>query len=458
MSSHPKSVFIILFLIIISGTGVASDFEFLNVELFSTEWGSQTVLVNLAYHGEFHTFVSGKTSVRYEGDKVRVPRWNRANALMAPGDTIQLKMVLDVPGNFGRGTAVVSIYDVVDTLDALLESHKIYSKEFNFEVEIPANLKAVLDSGVQHPVFADYGQDLNEQFSQLILIFLHRGMSLDEIAQELGVRTDKVRKQVLQLAGAGYVTRSEDIFIPSIAVLGADKIESLMPEIENTAGAIYSTVKSNLDSYDDEIARMVKFGELTSDPNDLMDPGSVLHHKYPTLYGLALWDRVIPVFIYNKERLEEDEMPDVQDMLFMVSGHIEDLNDHFCVYRNDKIGRSMICGNVNEPLRQHLKFNPKSSIVRGVSFGQGNFPVYYTYSPDKVSSAVNVLLEGSWLAIEGLRDKTDAAFSNLDKSHLHAARYAIWALVVDQVMEMVNENNLMEKEGTGIYVFQNLES
>ena len=64
----------------------------------------------------------------FEGSYINPRRVVHQYYPLEPDETKVVKSVVEVPGNYGRARLFVRLYDVIDTLDALLPGQEVFEQ------------------------------------------------------------------------------------------------------------------------------------------------------------------------------------------------------------------------------------------------------------------------------------------------------------------------------------------
>jgi predicted transcriptional regulator len=454
MSRIGLIITICISILTLSVTVSAQDFKVSEIKLSSTNWGTQKASFDLTNLGEYFSFVVATAEVDFPGNVIDSKRFTKKVFIIQPPEIEKLEMPFIIHGNIGKGTVLINFYNVVDTLDPLFESQKFYSRKFEFNIEIPKSLKAIVDSGLQVPSIVSLTGTFDNLFNRIVIFLLNRGKSLDEIAQSTGVEKSFVEKVASVLADEGLLDLHDSTYKPTFIVLENNQVEAFKPIIGRTVDDIYRTVTGNIHKYDSTLTALALKGLLTNDKSNVLDGGSILYHKYPVFLGLFLWEFLGSRFINNGNDILIYQGSDLcrarmGDYMFMIIGASDNVGTTF--YNKLQSGNvdGFYCG-ATTPI---LKCGG-----RKWAFEQDNSPIYYTYNEDKINLPLSILAEG---VNDHITDLEKALFDNFpddkDKDSFRGVRYWCWGLVIDKLMDKLVENKVLEIEGKGVFLFQKTE-
>jgi hypothetical protein len=433
----------------------ASDFEVGNINLSSTNWGMQTASINLTNLSEDYRLVVALAEVAYPEGNIESTRQSRKNFIILTPDTVSLELPFVIHGNIGNGVVTVSLFDVVDTLDQLLESQKFYSEEFPFNITISESLKPIIDSGIYVPYFVDKSEIFDNLFSRMLLLLLHREVSAEEIARLAKTDPDYVSLEADRLMQEYYVEKSGPDYKSRVSVIEADQLKVLWPVMKKTVDGLYNVIKRNLPGYDSTVRALAQQGLVTSDANDLADGSSVLYHKYPVVLGLLLWDLLGTDFINNGQIFATFRDSDpcraaMGDYMYLIVGPEKNAGRtfYFRMMDNEDVPR-FYCGfNIPE-----IRCNE-----RGWTFKKEQAPTYYIYDEEKIRMPLSILMDGSTEYTAELKRKLAEVFEkDQDRSYIHGARYWCWNVLVGDLMEKLEKTNVLAREGSGNFLMQEVE-
>ncbi len=445
---------VMLICLLLSGLSAAAseeDIKVGSVDLSSTDWGIHKATIKLTCLSEYYRFIVATAEVEFPGGAIDSKRLTKRSYILQPPDEVELELPYIIPGNIGKGTVLITMYDVVDTLDPLLESQKFYAREFNFNIKLPEPIQALADSGIQVPSMISRTETLDNVFNRILILLLHRGKSADEIAQMAGVSVDYVKEMSAELAEKGLLEKSESFYKPAFVIIDNDQARVLMPAINKAVDNIYKTIVGNIGSYDSTVTALASRGIITDDQYNVLQGGSVLYHKFPTFLGLFFWELLGSEFINEGKdfRVYEGSDPckaQLGDYMFMVTGGKENVGTTFYNKFEAPNSKGFYCG-ASVPL---LKCDERSW-----AFEEKNAPIYYTFNKDKIRQPLSVLAHGVSKHITELEKVLTGNFpEDKDKAYFNGVRYWCWGLVVDKLMKKLVKNGLIEQEGNGTFLMQ----
>lgn len=449
-----RILMVLLVFVLLTGISLADSDEYFNVvdvKLSSTDWGIHQATIKIACLAEYYRFLVATAEVNFPGNIVDSKRLTKRSYILLPPDEVELELPYIIPGNVGDGSVLITLYDVVDTLDPLLESQKFYARQFKFNIKLSESAQILADSGIQVPSLLGRAEMFDNVFNRLLILLLHRGKSAEEIARMTGVTVGYITKTSIALAKKGLLVSDGTIFRPTFTFIENEKVEALIPVIEETTDKIYNTMIINIPAYDSTIEVMASRGEITNDKQNVLQGGSVLYHKFPTYLGLYFWELLGSRFINEGHSIMLFNGSDpcrgkLGEYMFMVSGPEENVGTTFYNKFMDPNSNGFYCGATEPKL---------ICDGRSWAFEKENSPIYYTYNPEKVKKPMTVLARGVYQHLTDLEKTLVENFPDVnEKSHFKGIRYWCWGLIVEKLMKRLLDTGYLEQEGNGTFLMQ----
>ena len=111
-------------LLILAGgvCAVETDFEVGKITLSGEDWGMQKATFTLKNVRLEMKTVIAKAETSFDDFYLKPIRETRSIVYLEPEQSADVAVPVNIPGNYGTCTIKLKIYDVVDTLDALMDS------------------------------------------------------------------------------------------------------------------------------------------------------------------------------------------------------------------------------------------------------------------------------------------------------------------------------------------------
>jgi hypothetical protein len=462
---------VLLIAAIILSNAFGSDFRVSNVNLSSFEWGMQKADISLVRSDDDYHYIVATTDVDFSGKGTAPTRKIKKVFLAEPADpalpendnTFIIKVDYEIPAAYGAGTLSIKLYDVIDTLDAILPSQLFYQLDTAFVVEEPEIMATMVDAGVQVPIFVEQAPAFDGHFNRILSLLLHRGETIESIAKMSEISEDVLKKRAEKLVKDGYFQVIQGNFHPLFHVIDKQNMNELKPVIDKTVDSLFMKLKGNLKRFDSTIAHLAATGKLTSDPHDLLDGGSVLYHKYPAIMVLLLWDMMGRQFVNDGKDFNIFEKAYkgpayMGDFMYLVEGSPEDAGNTYYYYYLQEKDANIYCGIVDRPFIIPPGTVNLERLPKGVNYGHDSTAMYYSYNRDKIVEPLSSLKMGIEKYIIDMQGKVDSFFPPKKTNRLmRGARYWCWSVIVGRLMDKLENEGLVEKVKNGIYVFQQLD-
>jgi hypothetical protein len=462
MIGHIKAAVAIIAIILFAHTVAAADFTVGKAVLSSTAWGAQKAQISLVNQSDDYKIVKFKAEIKYSGSAIETFRGVIKSFIVEPIITSNLELPFEIPGNFGTVNIRISLYDVVDTLDPLLDSQRFFTRDFTHTYPVPEVLKSLVSSTMPMAVFMGQTELFDNFLTRIIIALLYEGRNPDEIARAAGADPGYVSTLVNRLAAAKYLKKNGSSFIPTLAVIDSAAMLKIVPIIDRTVENMYKTIVANIPRYDSTVAAMAASGRLTRDRNDAFDGGSVLYHKHPAVLGLLLWDELGVDFINDGipfNILERSDPCDAHlgNYAYMVTGTSDRTGHSFYYNSNDaEIGRFQ-CALTDIPVACQLRYKGKGDMrdIYDWSFSDMFPPILYSYNPGITTGVLSLLIEEKDRSIAELKTELTRQFAlSPNGANMKAIRLWCWNVVVTDLMKKLELNKIITKEGNGFYIYQ----
>jgi hypothetical protein len=456
-----KLIIAVLILLIFAFPSWAGDLNVNDIAISSLTWGNQIAKAKVTNLDYAYKIVTVKTDIEYSGGSINPKRSRIKSFFLESINSSILQIPFEIPGNYGVLKVKLSFYEVVDTLDPLFESQIFHSKEYTSTFAAPSEMQVLLDRGFELPMFVDRTEIFDNQLTLALLTMIKEGKDLSEISQITGAESVYIDYLVETLSRKGLLRRSGQEVLLNFAVLDKDNIIALKPVIDDAIDKVFDQIKSNLPKYDNLLTTLASQGKFTRDKDNIMDPGSALYHKYPTILGLLLWRHLGVNFINNGISFDifNKSNPcraDMGEFMYLVSG-IKEKPGTFFYDLIDSDGERFYTSIGNLKLECAPVDISYGQIAGDYywNFSGNNFPVLYSYDDTIIAQPLSVLADGADKIIAPFKEAvSEIIMEGNNRDKYRGALYWFWGQVVLGVIDKLEKNNLIIKEGNGFYNFQ----
>src|SRR3989304_10436598 len=99
-----------------------------NIDIPSFRWGRQTATFEVTNNSDWLKYVTVETEIRFEGSFLNPVRVVHTHYPIIPGEPRVLTPQIDIPGNYGKASLYIRLYDVVDTLDVIMPGQMVFEQ------------------------------------------------------------------------------------------------------------------------------------------------------------------------------------------------------------------------------------------------------------------------------------------------------------------------------------------
>ncbi len=290
-----RRLFVALSLLLLGltiGSGVSAqdaDIVVGEIKIPVLRWGPQKVVVDITNNADYYKIVSVVTGISFEGVYLDPSRSDRTNYFVEPSTTVTLEPEIVIPGNYGKASIEVQVYDVVDTLDELLSYQLMAKQPFTINYSLPEALVSYFQEEVTFPPMVSNSPDFETEFSRIAILLAREGKTLQEIADLTECDLAHVKHFMENMVERRYATRVGEDYRVLMPVITAAEATEARVIAEETADALVELVRTNLPAYEAKLKSMAAEGLIEATPDDFMHGGSVLYYTWPTVAGLFFW-------------------------------------------------------------------------------------------------------------------------------------------------------------------------
>ncbi len=467
MPAIKKGLILAVLLVVVSALLVSADddFKVSSIELNSKDWGTDMATFKVSYTGDEYKFVVATSVAEYTDGPYHPVRLFRKNYFLQPESSVDVELPVIVPASYGKAEISVILYDVVDTLDQLYESQIFYDKSFPVEYKVPPQLSKEVNLDIALPVLMEQNDLFDNALTRLVPVLLSRGKTVDEIAYLCNAKPSVIDAVVRELVARRFLVVAGEKIRPGFLVIDTTTINKLLPAIDKTTEEIYEQIVANMPAFDSLVRQLVASGKVTSDPNDVLSGSSILHHKYPLIMTFLMWNLLGRSFIADGAPFDifkgSDPCNGVMGQYFyMVPAGDKYVGKSF-YYQSTIFGQeTAFCGfgHFNIVCESNYEEKAKNKLQARWFFERDSKEMAFMFNTPELIEPVSLLMENTNPPMSDLRADIDSTLDGyMYGLYGKGARYWCWNLVVTGVMEKLVKNNIVKKEGSGLYSFQRMD-
>lgn len=431
-----------------------------DIEMPSLHWGKQQFTLEVTNNADYLRYLAITFNIRFEGTYLNPSRLQRRHVTIEPGRTRKLATTIDIPGNFGAAYIDIGVYDVIDTLDALLASQKILTKGSMVQYNPPAEVLPYLQQRTTLPPMVDNNISFDTEFSRLLTLLLSEGKSIVEIARITSSDSAFVQSTLDSLVRLAYFKRGADgrqrpVF-PVIREAAAQAGRTLADSVASELAALYQI---NVRNHRAVLDSMIAAGSLPKDSLDFLNGGSVLFLRYPFITAMSLWGSL-------GQRFVTDATP------MTVFANTDPCNAYTIPYMYLVEGGAVVNGEQYfrleyEPNRYSLEFADTIPAVEcpdkmqlSRSLGSATSwrykppvsPEAFLFSASLSAPVLRLFDSGTSPILQRARERLDQlAAEHSIESPKHGLRYWFWNLVATKTTNKLVASSTIQRYGNGFY-------
>jgi len=425
-------------------------------------WGARPAAFEVTNKSENLKFLTLETEIQFSGSYLTPHRRAMSHVIVPAGITETVTATVHIPGNYGRADGRITLYDVIDTLDAILPGQKCFEDNFMINFHPPESIQPYLETEITMPPRVEQHPDFDNQLSRLMLVLLNEGRSIDEIAAMTAADTAFVRTMFHQMVSKGYVADEEGrprLTFPLISVAEAEQAKEMAEELSDS---LVAAVRENLPEYYRVLQRLVAEGSVPKDSNAFLNGGTILHYPYPVVSGLWLWwdlgqrfiTRSAPLMIYDGTDICNAHIPNY--MYAVQGGSYFNGTCFYALFQSDRTF-SILFGDSLPPVEC-----PEDFILKGQQGTQSRWKYDTDYRQETFvvdTSALRPALNALAGDIDSLMVRTYFRLKDLSQSYgretaSYGMRYWFWNLTASRALVKLVQQGVLERRGNGQFKFE----
>jgi len=432
------------------------------IMLPSMSWGQQKASVSVTNNTDMLRFITVIAETQFLNSYLRPNRNTRNHFYLEPGASRTVEPVVLIPTNYGRAEISVTVYDVVDTLDALSDHYRVAERKFTKEFSAPLTAVKYLRPEINLPPRVEDHPYFDNHLSRILIIMIDEGKMPEQIAALTGFDKAIVQDALNLLMKKGYVRAEDGELSVTFPIIGAEEARVSGEIAQSVADSLTRLIQANLDDYQLAIDSLVAAREMSADTELLMNPGGALHRLYPTIGGLLLWfdlgqefiTRSAPLLIYDQTDLCNADIPTY--MYAVLAG--EELNGNQFYDLNLTQGTYSISYSDRPPSivcpDDFLQRTRRRGNIRR-QFGDDSRQQRIIFDTSVVRPAIEALAgDADSLLYDTYYELRDVATSFGHPRLGFGQRYWFWNLVATRTLAQLVDAGVITREGNGHFKFE----
>ncbi len=455
------SVLSILSIGTVFGADSIKEIQFTMPKIESSElgWGRHVVPIKISSNSAYLKYVTVESSVKCQGGLLNPERLTNKNYAIFPGDTVSSEINMVVPGNYGLFNYEVKIYDVVDTMDNLLESQVIERQGGTFTVAMPLEIAPYVKSGITVPPMVGRHIDFDNNFSRVLPFLISEGKSVDEIAKLAGCNVSFVNEELDYMTSRRYYKKDGSHYFTAIAPISEKEASEGKEMALKVAESLASKLAENMKSYKTVLDSLVKAGFLTADSNSFMDGGSILYKPFPVVTVLSLWYDMgssfitagAPLYLFDGTDLCNAYIP---DYMYLVAGNPSNNGKQYFSFMRNFRSYQFYFGDTIPLIYcpDGFMLGPERGGNVVWEYDRRSYPEGFIVDTALVRPMLNHLRKGVDPILKSAFDKLGALGEKHKKNILlFGQRYWFWNMVTTRTVEILENNGAISRRGNGQY-------
>ncbi len=274
-----------------------TDIIITDLDIPIPKWGRQNASFVVENKSDYLRFLAIVTTIRFEGVYMNPVRSTRRHVLLEPEAKLPVVTKIEVPGNFGKATVEFNVYDVFDTLDALIESQRVFQQPITLQFHQPRVMEPYLNRKLSFPPFVTNSRMFDNELCHILLQMVDEDIEVGEIARRTTADSTTVQQLIDSLTDMGVFVRKDGVTRLTFPLVREETAEKARLLADSLSVELARSVTKSLAGLPKLRDSLVKSGSLLKDSNDFMGGGQVLYFTYPLVTAMALWTNLGQRFI-----------------------------------------------------------------------------------------------------------------------------------------------------------------
>ena len=437
----------------------AKEVQFSVPEIIPKElsWGKHVISVKIINNGEYLKYITVASEVKCRGLKLNPERIVNKNFAIFPGDTVISEIALVVPGSYGDFTYDLKLYDVVDTVDDLLESQVIERQGGTFNIAVSDDFAQYVKKGITMPPLVGRHIDFDNDFSHVLPFLISSGRTVSEISKMAGCDSSFVLEELDYMVSRRYYLEDSGHYYTSIVTINEEEAIKGKILALKVAESLAAKMADNIKTYKNVLDSLIKGEFLTPDSNSFMDGGAVMYKPYPVITALSLWYDLGSSFVRGDSVLNLFDGTDlcngyIPNYLYAVAGGPENNGKHFFAFMRNFRSYQIYFGDTIPEIicPEGFMFSPQAGVNVVWNYVGNSYPEGFVVDTLQVRPMLNHLRRGTDPVLKDAFEKLSAIGKQHSKTSLQLGqRYWFWNLVATRTVEILTANGTITRRGNG---------
>lgn len=297
------SLILLLLLIAFSGLAQAGDVTVDNVVLPEITWGEKSAGITITNSAPYAKYVVIITEAEIS-NKNTLSRTIRTNYFIGPEKTVEVSQKLIIPGSFGGGVIHFKFYDVIDTLDAILDYQLFDSKNYDFTFSLPEKLKPYVENPIFFPPRVNEHPYFNDDFTRIMLALCAEGKTITEI--NLLTETDVafIIEVANRLVDKHMLKKGNNIYELDFPFIKNDEAQKVYSLAQKISDQLAGTIETNMAGYWTKVDSLIESKIIPRDSNDFLSGATLIFKPHAMVSVMLMWYKLGGQFITRSAPLK----------------------------------------------------------------------------------------------------------------------------------------------------------
>lgn len=427
-------------------------------------WGLQEIKFPITNNSGYFKYIAVQSDISFEESYSGAQRLKQSNFLVPPNEETVINPMIDIPGNYGKASCWIRLYDVVDTLDDISLGNLLFEQEFRLTFRPPEAIQPYRQERLTVPPLTGETYDWDNELARLTILLLNKGKTVEEIATMTGTSVENVKAVMDTMVMHKYARLGAGgEYILNVPVITLDEAKEGRAFADELSDQLAAQVTKNLEGFPLLIDSLVASGAFSGDSSNFYEGGAMLYQRYPLVAGMLLWYDLGHRFITDGARMMIYRPgvlcnPNIGEFMYLVEG-----GDYFngTHYFNPTVNVRYVKVDFGDQVPV-IHCTPHARSLPGPERKGDDWIVDSAYAPQPIvfdTLLINHALRNLRTGFPEILQPAVAKLGEIDQKYGHeklrpGTRFWFWNLVATHTVNKLVDSGALAREGNGQFSLQ----
>lgn len=460
-----KKLLLPLLLLILSGSVFPEDSEIKvdDIKLPEISWGEREATFNVTNHAPYPKYLVVKTAITIDNEQTTEPV--QSSFYLPPENSAVLIQKLDIPGSFGGGSIEFEFYDVLDTLDQILDYQLFETKKFEFTFKIPDGIKPYVAKPtffpprvIDHPFFKD-------DFVKIMIVMLADGKTIEDIQKVTQANIDFILNKANILVGMKYLKKENDVYSLNFPFIKEDEAREIYAIAEQTSDKLALNIEKHMPGYWDKVDSLAETRIIPRDKNDFLSGATLIYNPHAMVSVMLMWydlgrkfiTRSAPLLIFDGTDFCN---ADIYQYMYAIHADSQYYNEQLFFFSLGSNSYSMTYSRTDPEIQcvgDYRLYNDEKVATPKWRYTHPDYPEFFIADTATANPFLNMLDQG----LDTVLFNAYGDINKINEKYGHPRvdfgyRYWFWSLASELTLSKLEAKGVIEKPENAYYRFDSI--